>query len=540
MIHKCAVWQTLRGLALLAILLCCFSSAKAEASAETQPKRGGRLVVALNNVPAHFNPAVHSGTLTTLVGTQIFAGLLRCDRNGEPRPYLAQSWEYSPDNLTLTMHLAPDAFFHDGVAVTAKDVIFSIQVVRDLHPFSPMLAAVTSLEAADKHTVIVRLRHRHPALLKVFTAALTPILPEHIYGDGQNLRTHPANWQPVGSGPFRLAAYEPGQSIVLKRFDRFFLKDRPYLDAIQFNFFPGPDEIPLAMETGKVHLTGFSPLADHHEQYAQNKHLEVSTEGLDGIGAMLWLGMNLRKAPFQDHRVRQALALAIDQEFITHRILRGSSKIMDGPLTPGSPFYVPLQEDPGVHIDTANRLLDEAGYKRDPNGKRMTILVDYLPNAANLAIPLIQYLRHYFSRTLGIDLTIRKNSNFAEWAAHVASGEFQMNLDIVFTWGDPLIGVHRIYHSSNVRPEVLWSNTQGYANPEVDRILDQAGQEADPALRKVLYDDFQRLVRNDQPILWLGTTPYATIYDRRLRGLNESYWGLLAPMDGVFWTEEQP
>ena len=531
--------RTFASIILLLVHTCAIEAGALPTTGNAQ-EHGGRLVIALNNIPTHLNPAVSSGTLTGLVGSQIFAGLIHCDSQGRPHPYLARSWEYSADGLVLTLHLREEALFHDGTPVTSRDVIFSIQTVQQFHPFTPMLAAIDSLEAPDDHTVIVRLRYHHPALLQIFTTTLTPILPAHIYADGQNIRTHPANWAPVGAGPFRFTAYQPGRRIVLERFDRFFLEGRPFLDTVEFELFAGPSEILMAMEAGEVHLTGFSPLADHHEQFARNKHLVVSTEGLDGIGAMLWIGFNLRQTPFNDRNVRRALALAIDREFITRHILRGSSMAMDGPLVPSSPFYAAPESPSGVDLDEANRLLDEAGYKRDNTGKRMTIQMDYPPNAVNLALPLIKYLRHHLSRTVGIDLSIRKNRDDTEWANHVTSGDYQATLDIVFTWGDPVIGVHRTYHSANIRPGVMWSNTQAYSNIEVDRLLDLAERETSPVLRKKLYADFQRIVRDDQPIFWLATMPYATIHDRRLKGLNESFWGLLGPMDGVFWETERP
>lgn len=511
--------------------------APASSPPDAVPK-GGRLVIALNSTPAHLNPALHSGTLTDFVGSQIFAGLIRCDRQGRPHPYLAESWEFSNTGKTLTLHLRRNALFHDGTPITSADAAFSLETVRAHHPFVPMLSSVKSVETPDPHTVVIRLHHHHPALLQILTPTLTPILPRHIYGDGRELATHPANWQAVGSGPFRLVSVKPDKRIELKRFDDFFLPGRPYLDALSFELFPGPDEIPMAMESGDVHLTGFSPLAAHHEQLARQKHLGVTTDGLNGIGAMLWLGFNIRRMPFRDHRVRKAFALAIDRDFIAERILRAGAVPMDGPLIPGSPFYIPSEEPVTPDIAEANRLLDAAGFKRNRSGKRMTVQVDYPPNAGALARPLITYLRHRLSRTVGVDLRIRENTDFKDWAKHIATNNFQMNLDIVFTWADPVIGVHRTYHSTNIRRGVTWSNTSGYSNPEVDRILDAAAREPDVSRRKEFYARFQKIVRHDQPIVWLATMPYATVFDRRLRGLNESLWGLLAPLDTVYWAED--
>ncbi|MFA9394858.1 MAG: ABC transporter substrate-binding protein [Halodesulfovibrio sp.] len=503
------------------------------------PQKGGTLVVALNSTPAHLNPAVHSGTLTGLVGTQLFAGLVRYGKDGIIYPYLAKSWEWSNNNHTLILHLRKNATFHDDTPITSSDVAFSIETVSKYHPFFPMLAALQKIETPDAYTVILKLKNYHPALLRILTPVLTPILPKHIYGDGQNIRTHPANWNVVGSGPFQLAANQPKNHILLTRFKNFFIPNRPYLDTIDFKLFQGPDEIPMAMENGEVHVTGFSPLEEHHNQLKKQKHLLVTTEGLDGIRAMAWLGLNLQRPPFNDSRVRQALALTIDKNFITHKIFRGNSRTMDGPLPADNPFYAPSEKPHLLNIEQANKLLDEAGFKRNATGKRMTLQVTYPPNASALAIPLLKYLRHRLSRTVGIDLIIEENYDFLVWSKQIASGKFNMTFDIVFSWEDPVIGVHRTYHSTNAHRNVLWSNTLGYSNPKVDELLDAAAKEPDTARRKEIYAQFQQIVREDQPIIWLGTMPYTSIIDGRLRGINNSRWGLLSPMDTTYWVKQQ-
>lgn len=514
------------------------TSAQLTHASPTAQQRGGTLVVALNSTPAHLNPAVHSGTLTGFVGTQLFAGLVRYNKDGTILPYLAQRWEWGDNQKTLTLYLHENATFHDGTPITSSDVAFSIQTVSKFHPFVPMLAALKTVETPDPHIVVLKLKHYHPALLQILTPVLTPILPKHIYGDGRNIQTHPANWDVVGSGPFKLNSYDPQKHIIVKRYDEFFLKDRPYLDSIEFKIFSGPDEIPMAMENGEVHITGFSPLEEHHTQLKKQQHLKVTTKGLDGIRAMAWLGLNLTNKPFNDLRVRQALALAIDKDFITQRILRGNAVPLDGPIPPDNPFYVPTEEISSINIKTANKLLDEAGIKRHENGKRLTLRVTYPPNASALALPLLKYLRHKLSRTIGVDLIITENYDFNVWAKQIASGDFHMTFDIVFSWEDPVIGIHRTYHSSNSHRDVLWTNTLGYKNSDVDKLLDAAAKEPDITHRKLLYSKFQKIIRNDLPIIFLGTMPYASIIDKRLRGINNSRWGLLAPMDTTYWVKK--
>ena len=170
------------------------------------------------------NPAVATGIPTMMPGIQIFASPLRVGADWKPQPYLAERFELSPDNRSVKLQLRRDAVFHDGRPITSEDVQFSIEALRDSHPFRTMFGPVNAVTLEDRHTAVVRLKEPHPALLLAMTTSLCPILPKHVYGDGQPLATHPRNsQQPVGSGAFRVADFKPGESLTLERFDRFFL-----------------------------------------------------------------------------------------------------------------------------------------------------------------------------------------------------------------------------------------------------------------------------------------------------------------------------
>lgn len=110
-------------------------------------------------------------------------------------------------------------------------------------------------------------------------------------------------------------------------------------------------------------------------------------------------------------------------------------------------------------------------------------------------------------------------------------------MDIVFNWGDPVIGVHRTYLSDNIRQGVIWSNTQQYANAKVDELLNAAAIESDPTKRKELYAEFQQIVANDLPVYWINALPYHTAYDKKLMNVPTGIWGTMHPMDMVSWGE---
>lgn len=165
--------------------------------------------------------------------------------------------------------------------------------------------------------------------------------------------------------------------------------------------------------------------------------------------------------------------------------------------------------------------------------------MDYTPSTAVNSCSLVEYLRHEFARTIGVELTVRRHIAQAAWKQQIASWDFQVTTDLVYNWGDPLIGVHRTYDSHNIRRGVMWSNTQHYRNPEVDRLMTLAGSEMDPKKRKAVYMAFQQQVMEDLPLYPLVLLPYRTIYNPRLGGIDDNIWGVLSPLDEVFWKKEQ-
>ena len=190
-------------------------------TAET-PTRGGTLIATLNSNVRNLNSAVQSGTVPGFPGAQLFASPLRYDENWTPQPYLAESWNISEDGLTVTLNLVKNATFHDGHPITSSDVAFSVKVIQENHPFKSMFAPVASVGTPDEHTAVLNLSQPHPALMLAMSGQLMSIIPEHIYGDGQNPKTHPRNNKDVvGSGPFKLVEFKNGEHVIVERYDDF-------------------------------------------------------------------------------------------------------------------------------------------------------------------------------------------------------------------------------------------------------------------------------------------------------------------------------
>jgi peptide/nickel transport system substrate-binding protein len=502
-----------------------------------EPIRGGVLVISYGGgTPRHLNPALVSGSSTAIPGTQLFASPLRYDEDWNPQPYLAESWNVSDDGLSVTLNLVKGATFHDGHPITSEDVAFSIGTVKAHHPFKSMFAPVEDVDTPDPYTAVIRLSRPHPAILLAMSPALLPIIPQHVYGDGQDIATHPANLAPVGSGPFRFVEYVPGEYIVMERYDGYFIPDRPYLDGIIVRLETDPDAQVVEMERQEAHLLAVFSEIDSVDRLSKSEHLNATLRGYEGIGPLNWLAFNLLREPLDDQRVRQAIAYAVDPEFITHHLHQGRSLRAHGPILPGSPFHDPSIPAYDVDLDKANQLLDTAGHPAGPDGVRFSLTLDYIPVVPEQQRDVALYLKRQLAQ-IGIDVDVRKSASFPEWAERVGNWDFDMTMDLVYNWGDPVIGVHRTYLSDNIRKGVVWSNTQNYRNARVDELLSQAEKELDESRRKALYSEFQQIVAEELPVVWINVVPFHTVYHVGLGNPPLSIWGVHSPLDEVYWRE---
>lgn len=501
-----------------------------QAAAE-EPVRGGTLVTVIATNVRNLNSSVQSGIATGYPGAQLFASPLRYDEDWNPQPYLAESWEVSEDGLTVTLNLVKNAKFHDGVPITSKDVAFSVDVIKENHPFKSMFAPVASVDTPDDHTAILNLSKPHPALMLAMSGQLMSIIPQHVYGDVpiKEVKTHPRNNEnPVGSGPFKLVEYKSGEHVILERFDDFFIEGRPYLDKVVMRIITDPAARAIAYENGELHMGAFESLPRIINRLKKVDGLNVTPEGYGAIGPLDWLAMNTQSGPLKDVRVRKAIAYAIDKNFIQKALMLGTSEDSRTGIHPDSPFYNGDVEGYDVDLDKANALLDEAGFPMEGD-KRFSLTIDFgWPGVK----PQVEYVKAALKK-VGIDVSVRASADFPTWAKRMGQMEFDMSWDTVFNWGDPVIGVHRTYVSDNIGKGV-WSNTQGYSNARVDELLDMASRENDPEKRKAMYAEFQQIIADELPVYHTNTLPYHTVYSDKVGNPPLGIWGTSTPIDMTY------
>ncbi len=501
------------------------------ARAQDTPVKGGTMVMTINQTPRHLNPAVQSGTATGVPGAQLFAAPLRYDEDWTPQPYLAESWEVAEDGLSVTLNLVKGAVFHDGKPITSEDVAFSVATIQENHPFKTMFAPVTAVETPDAQTAILKLSQPHPALMLAMSSQLMPIIPKHVYGDGQDPKTHPQNSENVvGSGPFKLVEFARDEHVILERFDDFFMEGRPYLDKLVMRIIKDPSARAIGLENGEIHMGTFEAVARDIKRLQGVDTLTATPEGHAAIGPIDWLAFNTAAGNTADVKVRQAIAYAVDRNFIIKAIHQGLADEAATGIHPGSPLYETEVDNYELDIDKANKILDDAGYARGDGDMRFGLTIDFgwpelKPNAEYVKAAL---------KKIGIDVTVRSSPDFPTWANRISNYEFDMTWDTVFNWGDPVIGVHRTYQSTNIKPGVIWSNTQSYKNERVDELLEMAGIESDPAKRAELYSEFQKITAAELPVYWTNTLPYHTVYNNKVGNPPLGIWASSSPMDLMY------
>lgn len=488
------------------------------ADPRSEAVRGGTLVVAQYPEPTVLTTALVAASATNNISPKIFDSLLTYGLDLAPQPLLAERWEVSDDGLTITFHLREGVKWHDGHPFTSADVAFSLtEVWQKLNSRGKSIYAnVVGVETPDALTVIWRLSKPAPYILNSQASYISQILPRHIY-EGTDILTNPANTKPIGTGPFKFAEWNRGNYLRLVRNPDYWDQPRPYLDQLVYRFLPDAAGRGAALETGDVLLvTETAVPANDLARLQRQPDLAFELKGYELLGLVQFFAFNLEKPVFQDVRVRQAFAHAIDQSFLIKHVWHGYGTAAVSPIpSTQEAFHTSDVARYAFDPERARALLDEAGLKPDANGVRLTITHDYAPSAEQLQ-RAAEYVREALGN-IGVRVQVR-NQDFAAFARRVYTDrDFDTATYYTSTGPDPAVGVQRVYWSKAFQKGVSFSNTSGYANADVDRALEAAQIEPDPARRAQHYQAFQRQVQQDLPEIPLVEVQHVTLAHRRVR-----------------------
>lgn len=488
-------------------------------AAATTPVDGGTLTYAVPEDATQLVSFLDTNTRNRNISAKITEGLLRYDAQFRPQPLLALSWEISADGLRYTFRLRPNVKWHDGQPFTSADVRYSLLTQQKLGPRGRIsLANVERIDTPDPSTAVIVLSKPAPYLIKAFSSAELPIVPQHRYGDSDPL-THANAAAPVGTGPFMFEKWLRGSYVSLRRNPDYWRTGTPHLERVIFKVASDPAAISAALENGEADVANNVSLADL-ARLARNPTLKVDDSYDAYLNNGAFLEFNTEHAALAKPDVRRAIAQALDRGFIRDNVYYRHANLIDSPVPrvlsayyDDSTFHYPFD------VTAANAALDRAGYPRQADGTRFALRLTYLTSAdlKNAA----SYMRGALAK-VGIKVTILDGDLPTFLKRVYTSREFDINLNGLGRLYDPSVGVQRFYWGDGVAHPLVWINASHYRNPEVDRLFAQAAVETDDSRRATLFRQAQQIVGRDLPVYPLVSIPSIQVYNTRVRNLNNS------------------
>jgi len=510
-------------LVLVAVLLAVLA-AWSPVSAQDRPASGDTPVYRrpLGNEPATLDPARIGDIYGRSVAQQIFDGLVEFDQTLTITPALAQYWKASRDGLTWTFTLRKGVRFHHGREVTAEDVVFSLTRLLDPGVKSPAAdlftnirgarrfregraSSVSGISALDSSTVRIVLDEAQVPFVSMLAIGHAKIVPRDLVtqqGDAFGAA-------PIGTGPFRFERWDRRKEIVLVANATYF-GGAPRLGRIVYRIFPDEQAGAMFEEFRRGRLEDSPvPMQNYPAVLSQTPGTHVKRP----MFSVRFLGFNTRVKPFVDPRVRQALIYAIDREAIVQKATRGRFVLARGILPPGTLGYNPRLRGYPHDPDRARELLDEAGY---PEGRGLPALTIWATVRLDPEHPLI--IRDLAA--VGILAEFKYVTDWPQFSRMLAGGQFPL---FQYAWfadvPDPDNFLFKLFHSKSLR------NYTGYANGQLDAILQRARDERDGQRRVDLYRRAEQLVIDDAVVIPFFHYTYERVFQPYVRSIEVSGLG---------------
>lgn len=508
------------------VVLCCLacgreekqpSAVQASALGDDQPVDGGTLLRRLEGDVSTLNPTTASAAYDRLVSQYIFTPVIHLDRNLQPVPGLADAWDISEDGLTYRFLLNKKATFSDGRPVRASDVVFTLRKIVD--PSTEAIQHSGAFDqmdpirtrAVDDHTVEVVFRQPRGNQLTKFNDVL--VLPEHVYAKGNFRRDF--NDQATGSGPYVLVRREPGRQIILER-RKDYWGDRPHIERVVFKVIEDYHLAFNALRRGEIDATLLASDVWEKERTNPDVTRIVDFQRFYTLNYN-YIAWNGRHPAFADKRVRRAMSMCVPTDAIINDLYHGTARAMSGPFTPDEWAYNPNVPVIRHDLEGARKLLAEAGWT-DADGDgvvekgRQKLAFEFLVMRGNTGTAFAQMLQAELKK-VGVDIEITVMDGAAA-IERLMSGDYEAGY---LSWNlDPDPDLYALFHSTQTPGR--GQNLVYYANPEADRLIEQARVELDQDKRKDLHWRLHEVLAADQPYTWVVQVSEKWGTTRRVRG----------------------
>jgi len=509
-----------------------------------EPLYGGTLRIAQTRDPISFNTILNYWFGSATYQRCVYDRLITYDVDWNLRPELAEWWEIYDEGKTHVFHLRRDVKWHDGEPFTSADVKWHFENVAKGFPLpclsTPKFGNLISIEAPDDYTVIFR--YSYPTLLNIYayTQSGVMILPKHIYenDDAEEFKLNPANWAPIGTGPFKVTEYIKEQYIIMEANEDYF-KGRPYLDKLIWREMPDMDTIVLAFQKGEVEFWN-RPRAIDLEVFDKMPELSqkaIPSTRITGIQFNCLPEAEEEHPWLKDKNVRLALIHAIDQKAILDELFFGT--MVECHNIPSIAFtdmynWEVHNNFPQYDPELAERLLDEAGYPRGPDGVRFKFT--YLGSG-----DFAEILRYYLGE-IGVEMELFATEYATGVEQYMEGGwpaEFPMGG--IGTGVGPEADLKLNFHGNRTIGAI---NSIWYNNDRVNEIVEELMIITDQPKRTAMILEFQELIAEDARHFILYSDTRRWVWNSDEFAGFENHPAPVYVIDpigyGVWWKEGSP
>ena len=511
-----------RWLRPLAATLACLAALGAGAAELYGPeakdaRQGGTLTVGSLVEPPGLEPFHQGADARIRVTVLMYQGLFYEAVDGEAAPLLAESYEASPDKLIYTIKLRQGVKFHTGQPMTARDVAYSYNYIRDPKNGSPGagdFTVITAIDAVDEATVRITLSQPNASLPMTLGNKYGAVIPAG-YFDAADAKTK-LNQASVGTGPFKLVEFKPNSNLMLARNPDYWEKGAPYLDQINFVSIPNSASMLVGLTNKRVDLA----LLNRPQDVRQ-------VEKTPGLKTERWPSLNQKAVdlgseygPLADARVRQAIALGVDKDEVMRASIGGLGQVIGTMVAAMQERWgLPLAEVPNqkADVESAKKLLAEAGHANGLELNLTTIIgYDWMDPAAVT-------MREQLAR-IGVKLNIQR-VELGVWIKNFQSKQMGFTFNDWATQPDPNLLFYRHFRMA---PE--GADFRNWKNEKASRLLDEGRAENDPAKRKAIYLEFQKEMARSVPTIMLFSADLVTVRSEKVRNYVQHptgwYYGL--------------
>jgi peptide/nickel transport system substrate-binding protein len=464
----------------------------------------GYLHIGIESQPLNLDPRFATDANSVRIGGLIYNSLLRVDANGQLATELAERWSMI-DDRNYVFELRRGVTFHNGRALTARDVKHTYDSILDPLSRSPkraLLQSLESVEALTTYRVRFRLREPHAPFVEQFTLG--------IVAAGAEPSASGANTPPAGSGPFTFVSFEPGEKVVLKA-NASYWNGPPKSAGLVFKIVPDAMVRVLEFKHGSIDFMQNDIEPDMIPWLKKNTSAAVDTR--DGT-TFQYIGINLSHPILRHQEVRQAIALAIDREQIIRHLLKDLATPAGGLLSPLNWAYEDAVDTWPHDSERAKRLLDKAGFlDPDGDGPKTRFKLSFKTTNIDLRRRIAEAFKEQLL-AVGIELEIR-SYEWATFYSDVRKGNFHL---FSLAWVgimDPDI-YFQIFHSRSIPP--AGDNRGRYSNPTLDRLLERGRRSVDPEERRAVYSQVQKIVARELPYIPLWWAKNVIVQRPGLRG----------------------